>query len=70
MSLIVVTAAMAVPGDRDGRSAALRGGAPSAKNACLTCHAGIEEIHPGYKLTCVFCHGGDDTQTARDLHRR
>lgn len=31
-------------------------------NSCLNCHLGIEEIHPGYKLSCVDCHGGDDTK--------
>jgi len=27
---------------------------------------GIEEIHPGYALSCVDCHGGDDTATQKD----
>lgn len=30
---------------------------------CITCHQGIEEIHPGYRLSCVDCHGGDGTAT-------
>jgi len=29
---------------------------------CLNCHLGIEEIHPGYRLSCADCHGGDDTK--------
>ena len=33
---------------------------------CVECHAGIEEIHPGYKLTCVDCHGGDGTASEKD----
>lgn len=36
------------------------------ENQCITCHAGIEEIHPGYKLSCVDCHGGDATATTKD----
>lgn len=38
-----------------------------ASNTCVTCHAGIEEMHPGWPLTCVECHGGDDTQTTKEL---
>jgi len=34
--------------------------------ACLTCHEGIEDIHPEFALTCVDCHGGDDTATTKD----
>ncbi len=26
---------------------------------CLSCHQGIEEMHVGYPLGCVFCHGGN-----------
>ncbi len=45
----------------------LQGGAPPAlaspsksdSSGCLTCHAGIEEMHPEAELTCVDCHGGD-----------
>ena len=41
------------------------GAAPGAagNGTCLECHAGIEDIHPGFELTCVDCHGGDDTQS-------
>jgi len=28
-------------------------------NGCVSCHAGIEEMHPEAKLTCVDCHGGN-----------
>ncbi len=35
-------------------------------SGCIQCHAGIEEIHPGYKLTCVDCHGGDGAATEKD----
>ncbi len=34
-------------------------------NSCLECHLGIEDIHPGFELTCVDCHGGDETQTTK-----
>jgi LVIVD repeat len=33
---------------------------------CLNCHIGIEDIHPGYQLSCVDCHGGNDTATAKN----
>ncbi|MEM9801201.1 MAG: hypothetical protein AAGA20_12820 [Planctomycetota bacterium] len=35
--------------------------APSAPGSegCLACHAGIEDMHPGFPLSCVECHGGD-----------
>ncbi|MEM7309431.1 MAG: hypothetical protein AAF682_22300 [Planctomycetota bacterium] len=36
-------------------------GAPS--EGCLTCHQGIEDMHPEAELTCVDCHGGDGTAT-------
>lgn len=39
--------------------------APRA-DACVTCHTGIEEIHPGYALSCVDCHGGNPTATSKD----
>jgi hypothetical protein len=38
------------------------------KNGCLTCHSGIEKMHPELELSCVFCHRGDgdakDKETA------
>lgn len=30
-----------------------------AEEGCVACHAGIEEMHPGFPLSCVDCHGGD-----------
>lgn len=35
--------------------------------ACLTCHEGIEAIHPQTKIACTDCHGGDHTQTNKML---
>lgn len=36
---------------------------------CLTCHTGIEEMHPGFPLSCVDCHGGDpDATTKPEAH--
>ncbi|MBI5852782.1 MAG: hypothetical protein HZB39_17360 [Planctomycetes bacterium] len=43
--------------------------APAAdplRNGCLECHAGIEDIHPGHKLSCVECHGGDAEATTQE----
>lgn len=46
-------------------------GAPPAAESCITCHAGIEEMHPGFTLGCVDCHGGDDSATtAEEAHVR
>ncbi len=28
-------------------------------SGCLTCHAGLEDMHPEAQLSCVDCHGGD-----------
>ncbi|HEX9668338.1 MAG TPA: hypothetical protein VGC93_02530 [Thermoanaerobaculia bacterium] len=38
-----------------------RAAAEAASRGCLTCHAGIEPIHPSaaVQLSCVDCHGGD-----------
>jgi hypothetical protein len=30
-----------------------------ADAGCLSCHVGIEEMHPRYPLSCTDCHGGD-----------
>ncbi len=30
-----------------------------ASQGCLSCHGGIEEMHPWHHLTCVDCHGGN-----------
>ena len=54
-----------------GRTATLQPHRLPADGTCLDCHTGIEEIHPGYRLTCVDCHGGDDTAPAKaDAHVR
>lgn len=42
------------------------GGSAAGDGTCIDCHAGIEDIHPGYKLSCVACHGGDATAAAKD----
>jgi Ca2+-binding EF-hand superfamily protein len=33
--------------------------ASTANDGCMSCHAGIEEMHPEAGLSCVDCHGGD-----------
>jgi hypothetical protein len=40
--------------------------ADNANGTCITCHVGIEDIHPGFPLSCSDCHGGDATQTAKE----
>jgi len=31
----------------------------AGSEGCLHCHAGIEDMHPAFPLSCVDCHGGD-----------
>lgn len=35
--------------------------AGAGSDGCLACHAGIEDMHPAARLSCVDCHGGDAT---------
>ncbi len=38
-------------------------------DGCLVCHAGIEEMHPKDKLSCVDCHGGNaSARTKAEAH--
>jgi len=41
-------------------------GSAEEDSGCLSCHSGIEEMHPGYHLTCTQCHGGDGLATTKD----
>jgi Ca2+-binding EF-hand superfamily protein len=44
---------------------------PTSASSCVTCHAGIEEMHPDASLTCTDCHGGDaSARTKADAHVR
>ena len=33
---------------------------------CLSCHQGIEEIHPWKAISCTGCHGGDGNATVKE----
>lgn len=33
---------------------------------CLTCHFGIEDMHPWEELSCTTCHGGDGTAETKE----
>jgi LVIVD repeat-containing protein len=35
-------------------------------DGCLSCHSGIEEIHPWQRISCVECHGGDGAATTKE----
>lgn len=37
-----------------------------AQESCLTCHFGIEEMHPWEPLSCTDCHGGDPKAETRE----
>src|SRR5262245_41138302 len=39
--------------------AAREGNTRSGDAGCVTCHAGIESMHPQGDLGCVACHGGN-----------
>jgi len=62
--------ALGLASDVEGASARLFGErAPGeigdGSTGCLRCHEGIEPMHPVALLSCVDCHGGDDTQTSK-----
>ncbi len=41
--------------------------APSRTDeGCIQCHKGIEEMHPGFPLSCTDCHGGDGAADSED----
>ena len=42
-----------------------RGFLGDGSTGCMKCHAGIEPMHPVAELSCVDCHGGDDTQSSK-----
>ena len=41
-----------LPGIKEGKPI-------QSQESCLTCHFGIEEMHPWEPLSCTACHGGD-----------
>ena len=45
------------------RTHAQQAAAPTDNGTCGLCHEGIEDMHPFAPVTCVQCHGGDDTAT-------
>jgi hypothetical protein len=56
LAVSLVALALAIEGTA---ARAQRGGV--AGETCLTCHFGIEEMHPWEPLSCTDCHGGDGT---------
>ena len=37
-----------------------------ASAGCLACHAGIEEMHPWARVSCVQCHGGNESAAKKE----
>lgn len=37
------------------------------ESSCVTCHVGIEDMHPIAFLSCVDCHGGDSSKRQKNL---
>jgi len=64
--------AVAVQGEQDRTRAEPSRALPDDGSAgCLTCHEGIEDMHPEAALSCVDCHGGDAlTRKAAEAHVR
>jgi hypothetical protein len=48
---------------RDGSSHIEPAKAGGPSTGCMTCHAGIEQMHPWSPVSCVDCHGGNGTAT-------
>jgi len=66
--LLSCAALMAGCGDGDNSPAPTPTPRFTAQNpACVTCHDGIEDIHPQTKIDCTDCHGGDYRQTGKLL---
>ncbi|MBI3272889.1 MAG: hypothetical protein HYZ53_28130 [Planctomycetes bacterium] len=40
--------------------------AAATTGKCVTCHKGIEEMHPWAKIGCADCHGGDPDATEKE----
>ncbi len=80
LALFAVAAAvaalpLAAPPAAQAQDAAPPGGGSSidlpaqpatAGGACLSCHKGIEDIHPWSTVSCVQCHGGNDEATTKE----
>jgi Ca2+-binding EF-hand superfamily protein len=56
MLALAAVLAMLGPGRAEQVPAAQPAAAP---NGCISCHAGIEEMHPEAQLSCTDCHGGN-----------
>ncbi|RMD98878.1 MAG: hypothetical protein D6812_12685, partial [Deltaproteobacteria bacterium] len=59
-------ASAATESDESGRSGETSHTSAQAREGCLSCHEGIEAIHPGLEISCVTCHGGDPEATTRE----
>src|SRR5262252_6276651 len=66
--LLLLAATAPLHGQRGAQARPPAGAAAPApaSEGCVACHGGIEEIHPGYPLTCVGCHGGDGAATSKE----
>lgn len=66
--LLALVAALSVAMAASGVSAG--GGAPASPagrvEGCVTCHSGIEPMHPWQELTCTACHGGDPQASKKE----
>ncbi len=59
-------AALTVP---ESARAAVGASAEREGNGCVSCHTGIEDMHPAAALSCVDCHGGNaNTSNKLEAH--
>jgi hypothetical protein len=64
--LAALAASLLAQGGRAADDARSAKPAPASNGACVTCHVGIEEMHPWAPVTCVTCHGGNADATSKD----
>ncbi len=66
LALALLALVLGLVGAEDrGVSSAASNGAQDGSSGCLTCHAGIEDMHPEAELSCVDCHGGNASSTKK-----
>lgn len=70
LPVFAVLAFALITASTDTRGAAQEERPPVAaadpNGSCVTCHTGIEEMHPFSPVSCVQCHGGDATATEKE----
>lgn len=68
LALLTLASGLGALGLRSDPAQDSRAEAPggAGSQGCLVCHAGIEDMHPKARLSCVDCHGGDATAAEKE----